>query len=132
MELKSADADTPDMKNWLAVMNAFGQPSDPRDTFSQAGYLSARVVTDALLKIDPAKIDRKSVTAALRNVKRFESDIWCDPWYVGDGSRHNPNHAGPVAIVKDGKFVTKPECIESEDPELADIRAYEKTIGLGK
>ncbi len=132
MELNAADAGTPDMLNWLAVMDKYGQASDPRDTFSQAGYLAARVTAETLLKMDAAKIDRKSVTAALRNIKRFESDMWCSPWYVGDGPRHNANHAGPVSFVKDGKLVAKPVCIESEDPELDDVHAYEKTIGIAK
>lgn len=132
MELKAADAGTPDMQNWLAVMEKYGQASDPRDTFSQAGYLAARVTAETLLKMDAAKIDRPSVTAALRNIKRSESDMWCSPWYVGDGPRHNANHAGPVSLVKDGKLVPKQVCIESEDPELDDVRAYEKTIGIAK
>lgn len=132
MELKAADAATPDTQNWRAVMEKYGQASDPRDTFSQAGYLAARVTAETLLKMNPDKINRQSVTAALRNIKRFESDMWCSPWYVGDGPRHNANHAGPVSLVKDGKLVPKNVCIESEDPELADVRAYEKTIGIAK
>jgi branched-chain amino acid transport system substrate-binding protein len=132
MELQPADAKTPDMANWRAVMDQFGQKSDPRDTFSQAGYLAARLTADALLKMDPAKIDRKTVTAALRGVKRFDSDIWCSAFYVGDGPRHNANHAGPVALVKDGELVPKPGCIEDNDPELGDLHAYEKTIGIAK
>ena len=78
----------------------------------------------------PAKIDRKSVTAALRSVKKFESDIFCAPWYIGDGPRHNANHTGPVAQVKGGKLVSKGECIDAQDPELDDVHAYEKTIGI--
>jgi branched-chain amino acid transport system substrate-binding protein len=131
MELQPADAQTPDMKNWNAVMDQYGAKTDPRDTFSQAGYLAARLTAETMLKMDPAKIDRKSVTAALRAVKRFDSDIWCRPFYVGDGPRHNANHSGPVASVLDGKLIPKPACIESEDPELDDVHAYEKTIGLG-
>jgi branched-chain amino acid transport system substrate-binding protein len=132
MELKAADSNTPDMNNWLAVMDQYGQKSDPRDTFSQAGYLAARVTAETLLKMDPSKIDRKSVTAALRSVKKVESDIWCAPWYIGDGPRHNANHTGPVALVKDGKLVSKGECIDAQDPELDDLHAYEKTIGISR
>ena len=132
MELQPADAKTPDMTNWRAVLDEYGQKSDPRDTFSQAGYLAARLTADTLLKMDPAKIDRKSVTAALRGVKRFDSDIWCSAFYVGDGPRHNANHAGPVALVKDGQLAPKPGCIEDNDPDLDDLHAYEKTIGLTK
>ena len=132
MELNSADADTPDTANWRAVMDKYGKASDPRDTFSQAGYLAARVTTATLLKMDPAKIDRASVTAALRGVKRFDSDIFCAPWYIGDGPRHNPNHTGPVSIVQGGKLVPQKACIDSQDPELDDVHAYEKTIGISK
>jgi branched-chain amino acid transport system substrate-binding protein len=132
MELKAADGKTPDMNNWLAVMDKYGKASDPRDTFSQAGYLAARVTAETMLKLDPAKIDRASVTAALRGVTRFESDMFCSPWYIGSGPRHNANHAGPVSLVKDGKLLPKPACIESEDPELDDVHAYEKTIGIAK
>lgn len=130
MEMNAADAGTPDMNNWLAVMDEYGSSSDPRDTFSQAGYLAARVTAETLMKLDPAKIDRPTVTAALRGVTKFESDIFCKPWYIGDAPRHNANNSGPVAMVKDGKLVAKPGCIDAEDPELADVHDYEKKIGI--
>ena len=97
MELNSAEANTPDTINWRAVMDKYSTADIPRDTFAQAGYLAARVVTETLLKMDPAKIDRASVTAALRGVKRFDSDMFCAPFYIGDGPRHNPNHNGPTS-----------------------------------
>lgn len=130
MEMNAADAGTPDMNNWLAVMDEYGASSDPRDTFSQAGYLAARVTAETLMKLDPAKIDRPTVTAALRGVTKFESDIFCKPWYIGDAPRHNANNSGPVSMVKDGKLVAKPGCIDAEDPELADVHEYEKKIGI--
>ena len=132
MELKSADADTPDTANWRAVMDKYSTPDIPRDTFAQAGYLAARVVTDTLMKMDPKSIDRASVTAALRKVTRFTSDMWCAPWYIGDGPRHNPNHTGPTSILQGGKLVPQDVCIDSADPELDDIHAYEKTIGIAQ
>jgi branched-chain amino acid transport system substrate-binding protein len=132
MELKSADATTPDTLNWRAVMDKYATPDLPRDTFSQAGYLAASVVTQTLLKMDPAKTDRASVTAALRGVKRFESDMFCAAWYIGDGPRHNPNHTGPLSLLQGGKLVPIDTCIDSQDPELDDIHAYEKTIGISK
>lgn len=30
----------PDNLNWQAIRNTYGQASDPRDTFLQAGYLA--------------------------------------------------------------------------------------------
>lgn len=132
MEFNAADSGKPDTENWLAVMKQYAAPSDPRDTFSQAGYLAARVATETLLKLDPKKVDRKSVTAALRGVYEFSSDMLCSNWYIGDGPRHNPNHAAPVSIIKGGKWVQKTGCLDSPDPELADIKAYEKKKGLAK
>ena len=132
MELHAADANTPDTVNWRAVMDRYSTADIPRDTFAQAGYLAARVVTDTLLKMDPAKIDRASVTTALRGVKRFESDMFCAPWYIGDAPRHNANHNGPTSQVLGGKLVPTDVCIDSQDPELDDVHAYEKTIGIMK
>ncbi len=132
MELKSAAAKTPDTLNWRAIMDKYSTPDIPRDTFAQAGYLAARVVTETLEKMDPNKIDRASVTAALRKVTRFDSDMFCAPWYIGDESRHNPNHTGPTSILQGGKLVPQDVCIDSQDPELDDVHAYEKKIGLAK
>ncbi len=49
----------------------------------------------------------------------------CGPWYFGEGDEHNANHSGSVAVIQDGKFVTKAACFEIEDPDLANIRKLE-------
>ncbi len=69
LELEPLDKHGGDVDNWHAVLNKYGKPSDQRNTFSQAGYLAALAATNALLKLDPAKIDRASVTEAFRNIK---------------------------------------------------------------
>ncbi len=94
--LNSAEANTPDMKNWRAVMDQYVEARFPRDTFAQAGYLAARVVTETLLKMDPAKIDRASVTAALRGVKKFDSDMFCAPCTLATDRGTIANHNGPT------------------------------------
>ena len=128
LPVESAGADN---LNWKATMDAYGAKTDPRDSFAQAGYLAARVATEALLKMDPKKIDRAGVSAALRAVKGFKSDILCRPFYVGDGARHNANSSGPIAQVSGGGFkqVSK-GCLMAADPELADLREQEKKLGL--
>ncbi|MBI5722291.1 MAG: ABC transporter substrate-binding protein [Burkholderiales bacterium] len=128
MPIESAGADN---LNWKATMDAFGNKADPRDSFAQSGYLAARIATEALLKMDPKKIDRAGVSAALRNVKGFKSDILCRPFYVGDGARHNANASGPIAQVSGNGFkqVSK-GCLLASDPELADLREQEKKLGL--
>ena len=125
LELEPLDKDAPDTKNWHAILDTYGHPSDQRDTFSQAGYVAARVIVDLMLKMDPAKIDRATVNAALKNMKGFRSDIMCGPWYFGEGDEHNANHAGSVAVIENGKFVTKASCFQIDDPDLANIRKME-------
>jgi branched-chain amino acid transport system substrate-binding protein len=128
MPVESAGADN---LNWKAVMDAFGGKSDPRDSFAQGGYLAARIATDALMKMDPKKIDRAGVSAALRNVKGFKSDILCRPFYVGDGARHNANSSGPIAQVSGNGFKQVSQgCLTAADPELSDLREQEKKLGL--
>jgi branched-chain amino acid transport system substrate-binding protein len=131
-ELAPLDKASPDSHNWHAVMDKYGSADDRRDTFSQGGYLAARAATEALLKLDPAKIDRDTVTAAFRGIKGFKSDILCDGWYFGPGAQHVANHAGSVAVIKGGGFETVASCLELDDPEIADALKIEREEGLAK
>jgi hypothetical protein len=130
MPVESAGADN---LNWKATMEAFGAKTDPRDSFAQAGYLAARIATEALLKMDPKKIDRASVSTALRNVKSFKSDILCRPFYVGDGVHHTgadglrAGHACCSAGARCGRVGRRPcvtsqrSCMEVTSHEGADV-----------
>lgn len=131
LELEPFDKQSPDMLNWYAVLDKYADKSIQRDTFNQAGYLAARWIVEVMLAMDPAKIDRASVSEALRGMKKgYQSDIACGPWYFGPGSRHNANHAGSVAVTSGGKWVTKKNCFQVEDPDLADVLQTEKEIGI--
>lgn len=130
LEFMPVESAGPDNSNWKAVMAAYAEGSAPRDSFAQGGYLSARIVTEALLKLDPRKIDRAQVSAALRQVRGFKSDILCRPFYVGDGARHNANTSGPIAQVSGNGFKQINTCMTAQEPELLDIRADEKKLGL--
>jgi branched-chain amino acid transport system substrate-binding protein len=129
MELQPMDSTGADNTNWKKVMDKFGDKKDPRDTFSQAGYLSARVATEALLKIK-GPVDRKSVHDAFKGIVNFRTDMMCAPWYFGSGDRHQPNHEGRAAIITGGGFKTLSQCYQSKDTELADVLAAEKKGGL--
>jgi len=131
LEFMPVESGGPDNSNWKAVMNAYADKSAPRDSFAQSGYLSARIATEALLKLDPKTLDRAKVTSALRGVKDFKSDILCQPFYVGDGARHNANTSGPIAQVSGNGFkqISK-GCLSADEPELADVRADEKRQGV--
>ncbi|WP_427141993.1 ABC transporter substrate-binding protein [Shinella sp. G-2] len=128
MEFNDLESDTPDNANWRAVMEEYGQASDPRDTFAQAGYLAARIAEKALMGLE-GDITRESVSAAVRKVKGFESDIFCAPWYFGEGQpRHNANSTTRMAVSEGGKWKVISDCAPSPDPELKDIRAFEASL----
>lgn len=131
MEFNDLEATTPDNQNWLAVMDQYGQKSDPRDTFAQAGYLAARITEKALMTLDAGNINRETASAAVRQIKDFKSDIFCAPWYFGDGqARHNANSTTRMAVSEGGKWKVVSDCAPSPDPELKDVRAFEKSAGI--
>lgn len=127
------DTSVPDNANWLAVMDAYASDDAPRDTFAQSGYLTARIVTEALLALDADNVNRETVTAALKAVKGFESDILCTPWYYGaDAPRHNADHTLRMALTDGDNWKVVSECTPVDDPELADIIAYEQEMGIAQ
>ena len=129
MELQPMDSTGPDNTNWKAVMDKFGDKKDPRDTFSQAGFLAAKATTEALLSIK-GNVDRKSAYQAIVTTKNWKSDMMCAPWYFGPGERHQPNHKGRAALLQKGGFKTLTECYQSKDSELEDVLKLEAKGGL--
>lgn len=127
IEMSELDSTGPDNLLWQSVMDEYGTADDPRDSFSQAGFVSAKIFVDTLLQLDSANINRETVTEALRGVTGYKTDLLCGDWYFGDGDRHHPNHAGRIVqMVPDGiGFTTLEDCTEVADPELADVLATE-------
>ncbi|MCB1001396.1 MAG: ABC transporter substrate-binding protein [Acidimicrobiales bacterium] len=122
IEFNMLDSTGPHNTLWQQVIDEFGDASAPRDSFSQGGFLSAMIAVDALLGLDPASIDRASVTEAFIGVDSFESDLVCGPWSFGEGEHHNANHAGRIVeLAADGSWKLLKDCFEVPDPELADI-----------
>lgn len=128
-EFALLDSTEPDNLNWREVIKEYGTPDQPRDSFSQGGYLAARIVVDTLLKLDPAKIDRAGVSTAIQGIKGFTTDMLCQPWYfAGPGGHNNANHQlRNVKLDDGGKYVPAADCFETQDPALADILAAEKS-----
>lgn len=130
-ELAPVDMNGPDAQNWVAVMDAYAKPEDPRDSFAQAGYLSARFFTETLLAMDPADVgDRAKVTAAIKGIKGLQSDLLCGPYYVGDGDVHQPNHAGRMVKIVGGGYELVRDCYEYESTYFDVHKAKEKELGL--
>jgi branched-chain amino acid transport system substrate-binding protein len=130
-ELAPLNIGGPDAQNWIAVMDAFGKPDDPRDTFGQAGYLSAQFFVKAMLEMDPAQLDdRAAVTSAIRGIKGYTSDLMCGPYYVGDADFHMPNHAGYMVKIVAGGFEVVRECYEYDSAYFDKHKALETELGL--
>jgi len=131
-ELAPLESKGSDNLNWHAVMDAYG-PKVLKDSFSQAGYIAARIAVRAMLTIDdPAKINRATVTAAIQNMTPYQTDILCQPWYWGgvDATEHNANHVTRTVTIKDGKWKNVEGCHDSDDPALESIRALEKKLDI--
>ncbi|WP_322748335.1 MULTISPECIES: ABC transporter substrate-binding protein [unclassified Frankia] len=118
-----------DNLNWREVLKKYGSTDQPRDSFSQGGYLAARVLVEALLKLDPATINRATVSTAIQGIKGFKSDMLCTPWYFsGPGGHNNANHQlRNVKLDASGTYVSAAGCFETDDPALSDILAAEKS-----
>ncbi|WP_342078638.1 ABC transporter substrate-binding protein [Yoonia sp. SS1-5] len=130
IELAQFDSAGADNQNWIKVMDAYGQADDRRDTFSQSGYVSAKFFVDALLALDPSTIDRDSVTAAIKGIVGAESDLLCDPYYVGDADRHMPNHSGRMVKFTGTGFEMVRDCYDIDTEYLEPILAQEAALGL--
>jgi branched-chain amino acid transport system substrate-binding protein len=131
-ELAPLDSKGKDNQNWIAVMDAYGAKI-LRDSFSQAGYIAGRIAVNAMLSIkNPDDINRNTVTAAIQNMKPYETDILCMPWYWGgpDATEHNANHVTRTVTIHDGKWKNVEGCMPSNDPGLANIEALEKKLGI--
>ena len=110
------------------MLKDFGTADQPRDSFSQGGYLAARVLVDTLLELDPETISRETVSTAIQGIKGFETDMLCEAWYfAGPNGHNNANHQLlNVKLGADGEFEKANDCFETQDPGLADIIAFEQ------
>ncbi len=130
-ELAPISVNGPDAQNWIAVLDAFGKPDDPRDTFGQAGYLSAEFFVKAALAMNPEDLDdRAKVTEAIKGIVGYRSDLMCGPYYVGDADFHMPNHAGYMVQIIDGGFKIVRDCYEFDSDYFNRHIELEKKLGL--
>jgi branched-chain amino acid transport system substrate-binding protein len=133
-EAGSLEGKGKDNQNWLAVMDAYG-PKVLKDTFSQMGYIAARIAVREMLTIkNPDDINRATVTKAVQNMKPYYTDILCGPWYWGgpDATQHQANHITRTVTIHDGKFKYVEGCYPDADPDLGPIIAIEKKLGINK
>ncbi|WP_162616446.1 ABC transporter substrate-binding protein [Xylanimonas allomyrinae] len=129
-ELALVTADGKDSNAWRAGMDQYAAPDAPRDTFSQAGWLAAKIFVDALLPLDADTLDRTTVSDALLGVKGYTSDLLCSPWYFGVADEHHANHATRMAKIENGQYVELEGCQDVADPDMAGILEREQSEGL--
>jgi branched-chain amino acid transport system substrate-binding protein len=125
-ELQLIDAPGPDSTLYRALVPtaklAFGPSS-----FSQMGFVEARIATAALLNMKPP-FTAKRVNAAFLGVRNFHTDILCNPWYFGKVEYHVPNNVDRTVTPSKNTFVLKEPCfkISASDPDIAAVRVVEK------
>jgi branched-chain amino acid transport system substrate-binding protein len=126
-ELNLTTANGPDSQLYRDVLKKYA-PKIPLGSFSQMGFLEARIATDALLKVKGAYTPQ-SVNAAFKGVSNFKTDILCKPWYYGPGSLHIPNNTDRTTTPQGGKMVQKEDCfaISDVDPAIAQVRKNESS-----
>jgi branched-chain amino acid transport system substrate-binding protein len=125
-ELSLPSKPAPDSKLYRQVAKsanlAFGLGS-----FSQMGFVEARIAAAALLNMKPPYTLRR-VNNAFAGVANFRTDILCNPWYFGKIPYHIPNNVDITVTPKNGKMVVAETCfkISAADPDIAKVRAVEK------
>jgi branched-chain amino acid transport system substrate-binding protein len=125
-ELNLTTAPGPDSRLYRQLVPtaqlAFGAGS-----FSQMGFVEARVATAALLNMKPP-YTAKRVNDAFAGVRNFHTDILCGPWYFGKIPYHIPNSTDRTTTPDNGKMVVAEPCfkISAADPDIAKVRVIEK------
>ncbi|UGS34293.1 ABC transporter substrate-binding protein [Capillimicrobium parvum] len=130
-ELNVTDAQGPDTALYNKVREQYGSKI-PLGSFSQMGFLLAKIATDQMLKIK-GPITQESVNKAILATKDYKTDIICKPWYYGKAPMHIPNNTDYTTTPKDGKMVIQEGCTEisDADPDIARARQIEKEQGIG-
>lgn len=131
-ELSLVSIDAPDTNLYKKVLKDYA-PDIPLGSFSQFGFLEARIATDAMLKID-GEVTKESVNEAFKNIEGFKTDMLCKPYYFGDGPLHIPNNTDITVTPKEGKMVEKEGCFEISDADapIKRVRDLEKKNGIYK
>ena len=134
-EFQPTDFDGPDTRLYNQVSADYA-PDSPVSSFGQMGFLTGRIFVTALLSMgEGAEYTPEAVNAAIVGITKFESDIFCKPWYYGDLPLHIPNN-WDITVVPDsglGKMVPFEDCFEiaALDEPLIQTRAAEEELGLG-
>lgn len=86
-EFQVVTATTPDASLWRESMQRY-ESGKPQDSFSEGGFLAAKLFSDALIK-SGAPVTRASATKAIQAVSGYTTDLDCTPYTIGNAKAHN-------------------------------------------
>jgi branched-chain amino acid transport system substrate-binding protein len=107
----------------------------PVSSFAQMGFLTAKVATEALLRMgEGAEYTVESVNDAFYNLTNMESDMWCRPWYYSSGPdlANVSNNTDRTVVPQGGAMVQTEDCFDilaTPDNDLEAIREFETSQG---
>jgi branched-chain amino acid transport system substrate-binding protein len=132
-ELALVSIDAPDTNLYRDILKKYA-PDIPLGSFSQFGFLEARIATQALLDMDGDDYNVETVNAAFKAVKDFKTDMLCKPYYFGEAPLHIPNNTDWTVTPKEGTMVEKESCFEISDADapIKRVRDIEKKDGIYK
>lgn len=131
-ELNLVDAKGPDSNLYRKIQKQYA-PSIPLGTFSQMGFIAAKIVTTDMLKLPASELTVQGVNTAIKDTKDFKNDIHCKAWYFGDAQYHVPNNTDRTVTPENHVMVQKQGCFAIAplpDNNLAAIRQAEQQQGL--
>jgi branched-chain amino acid transport system substrate-binding protein len=125
-ELNLVSADAPDTNLYKEVLAKYGK-GIPLGSFSQMGFIEAKIATDTMLEME-GEYTAETVNEAFKNIKNFETDILCTPWYFGEAPLHIPNNVDRTVVPEGDVMVEKEDCfpISDVDPNIKRVRDIEK------
>jgi branched-chain amino acid transport system substrate-binding protein len=129
-ELNLVSVDEPDTNLYKKILKQYA-PDIPLGSFSQFGFLEARIATAAMLGIK-GDITKDSVNTAFKDVKDFKTDMLCKPYYYGEAPLHIPNNTDWTVTPKKGTMVQKEGCFEisEADAPIKRVRDIERKEGI--
>jgi branched-chain amino acid transport system substrate-binding protein len=96
------NSESPDLDEWRTLMEDAGVPLT---SFSQGGYLAAKIVADTIGAIE-GEVTRESVTAAFQALTSFPTPLMGSDYAFGPGDSHASNSASMIVELVDGEWVT--------------------------
>jgi branched-chain amino acid transport system substrate-binding protein len=132
-ELALLDSNGPDMQLYRAVNEKYS-PDNPLGSFGQMGFVAAKLATDVMLALPEDELTKEGINEGIKNVKNWETDILCKPWYFQEMKLHVPNNTDWTVTPKDGKMVEAEGCTDIPDsyPDMKYVREFEAANDVNK